>query len=78
MLPITCDPLKYGQIINIINNDNINTYFIQINKLNTAVINSNKRDITGLIVKNFNLFTSGDLIITYVDQQERPRQGRNF
>ena len=78
MLPITCYPLKYGQIINIINNYNINTYFIQINKLNTAVINSNKRDITGLIVKNFNLFTSGDLIITYVDQQERPRQGRNF
>jgi hypothetical protein len=57
-LPITMDPLKYGKLL--FKNDN--TYFIQINDKNIAIIEMKD------IMNEVKLFKAGDLIYEWIDK----------
>nr|WRO45318.1 hypothetical protein [Russula virescens] len=58
-LPITMNPLKYGKLIY----QNINFYFIQINKTNLALINQYD------LYNHVKFFKEGDLIFEYKDHK---------
>lgn len=57
-LPLTLDPLKYGQLID----HDGNKYYSQINKTNVAIINVQDKN-----KNNVKIFKSGILVLEYLD-----------
>jgi hypothetical protein len=57
-LPITLDPLKYGKLLEQINNK----FIVQLTTKNVAIINQNEK-------QNFvKIFKNGDLILEFTDK----------
>ena len=69
-LPITMDPLGYGNPLNVFNlSDSVTVYWIQANNGNAFNIKTSINPETGLKVNNVEAFRHGLLTLTYEDTQ---------